>query len=154
MRWSAAAGRANLALAAVLLAMAGFAADAAPRTPPPQSATAGCSQEDAPALILRLPDAGGTTIEIEVAGMPQASDRSRTIALSPLHREEPRAPDFARAALIPPDGGARWLTGTVTIDRVRPGKDVTGRYDFRMPGGRVVAGTLRAGWVPGEARCG
>ncbi len=149
-----AASRAELALAAVLLAVTGCAADAARPAPPIATATAGCSQEDAPALILRLPDPGGATIEIEVAGMPQASDRPRTIPLSPLRRAGPRAPDFARAALTPPGGGTSWLSGTITIDRVRPGEGVSGRYDFRAPGGRVIAGPLRATWVPGEARCG
>ncbi|HEX5380220.1 MAG TPA: hypothetical protein VFW47_16705 [Phenylobacterium sp.] len=123
---------------------------------PQAVAAAGCTQEDLPALTIRLTSrASRAEIVIEIAGIPRAFEGARALTLSPLRRDLRRPTrDLARGELSEPGRPSVWLTGAVTLRRVQPGHAAAGAYDLRTPDGRRIKGAFDAGWAPGAAACG
>jgi len=121
-----------------------------------QSAIAyrGCTQEDAPALMIRLENVGDAkaTVEIEVAGTENASWPMK-IALSPLRRENVGVRTFGRAAYL---GGKEpsFLEGEIVIAIVEKERRIEGTYALRLPDGARVAGAYTAEWRAGAVACG
>ena len=137
--------------AAIVAALAAPASVAANVTPGSNSAAAGCTQEDMRALVLELTSAAGP-LSIEVAGVPRPG--ARRLTLSGLRRDPATPPsELARASLRRGDT-VRWLSGTLILDRVAPGTDVSGSYDFRIAGDAPLRGRFHALWSNASADCG
>ncbi len=155
LAWPVAAGSLLLAAAAVL-------ADAErPAVPalPFAVASAGCTQEDIPALEIVLTarswNGEGSPprpyVRIEVAGFPAGAEA--TIALSPLRRD-PALRILARAELHGDDAPPIWLAGNLRIEAAGPGKPVKGRLSMCFSDASCATADFDTLWRPGPARCG
>ena len=121
-------------------------------------ATNGCSQEDLPAVILRIKSATASEpviLTVEIAGQAQGSELPATVPLVPLRRD-PSIPmkRFARARLERTGQPAVWLAGKIELESFVDQKEVTGHYDFQAPDGQVFRSSFRASWIAGVATCG
>lgn len=145
--------RRNSAILAVVLAavvMSGCAS-ASPLRFAAATATAGCTQEDYAAVVVRLSGAGEEAVTIEIAGNIEAPFR---MTLSPLRRDVTRLNQPFARALFARAGESTWLTGDLRVQRLVRGQLVEGRYDFKAPDGHVLQGDFAAPWQAGGAACG
>jgi hypothetical protein len=150
-------------LSQFLLALPAAAACApADRQPPgaaeavEATAMAGCTQEDLPALIIRVRPANrpGTELHFEIAG-PPAAPLPRRYRLSALRRDPGSRPaDLARVELLRNGRSVGWLSGEIVLERLEPGDRAAGSYQVVENGAPPLAGRFVAGWNPRPAGCG
>jgi hypothetical protein len=114
----------------------------------------GCTQEDAPALMIRLESSAddAAPVEIEISGAEGASLPVR-ITLSPLRRESTGSRIFARAAHLG-DAEPVFLSGEVVLTALEKGRRVAGIYKLRVPDGAEAAGAFDAEWHADRVVCG
>jgi hypothetical protein len=153
-------------LAAILVAPVAHApaSDTDETRPSFRQATAmrGCTQEDAPALELYFADvpfegAGNPAppyMRFEIGSSPGETIAASSLGLTGLRRGAGGVTRLVRAELFDSMTAHTWLSGTLALQEVRPGQDVAGRYDVRAPGGRHLAGSFVAKYVPRTALCG
>lgn len=106
------------------------------------SVARGCSQEDAPALIVTLPAKDLTLEFVGVTRVPV------TLRVSGLRREG--ATPIVRA-FVGKEASPRWLGGTVRLTMLVQQKRLKG--NFRLDGGRL-AGSFDAVWMERNVGCG
>lgn len=118
------------------------------------SAFSGCTQEDAPAIIIRLDGlaAQAALVEIEIAGLGEALLPVKII-LSPLRRETTKDRVFARAAHLR-GREPQFLAGEIVITALDKDRRISGTYKLTMPNGVESSGTFDADWKPGRSVCG
>lgn len=147
---------ASIALAAstFFVALAACAEEASDAAQWSAHAFNGCTQEDAPALIIRLDPVAKdkAPIQFEIAGVEGATV-PLTIALSPLRRENIESRIFARAAYVD-RAEPRFLSGEVLITALEIDERVSGTYTVTLAQGGTDHGAFDAAWKPGAAVCG
>jgi hypothetical protein len=118
------------------------------------NAFSGCTQEDVPAIIIRLDGlaAQAALLEIEIAGLGEAFLPVK-IVLSPLRRETTINRVFARAAYLR-GREPQFLAGEIVITALDKDRRISGTYKLTMPNGVELSGTFDADWKPGRSVCG
>lgn len=114
----------------------------------------GCTQEDAPALMIRLENVGQSqaTVEIELAGMEKVS-WPMTIVLSPLRRKNVGERTFGRAVYLA-GKDPYFLEGEIEITALETDRHIKGSYSLTLPDGVHVAAAFSANWRVGAVACG
>jgi len=121
----------------------------------------GCTQEDAPALEIYLTntpfDGVGDPlppyIRIEVSSSPEETLGPVSLTLIQIRRDPTKPGRIARAQLVGVGNVNHWLVGNVTLTEAVPGGDVSGRYEFTTPTGKL-GGRITAKFVKRAAMCG
>lgn len=115
----------------------------------------GCSQEDYAAVVIELRTQAADAplvASIEIVGAPSPPFE---LALSPLRRDPAHPTDpFARAWIAPPPGAPVWLSGTLQVQHLVPGKGVEGHFELRAPDGGKASGDFHAAWRAASGGCG
>ena len=122
----------------------------------------GCTQEDAPALELVLTakpfsglgDPAPPYLHFEISSTPRETIRAGTYALMPLRRDESKPIRIVRGALVQSNHDSDWLTGSITLDEVIPGQEVSGRYDVATNSGKHFSNKFLAVYVQRINVCG
>lgn len=118
------------------------------------TASYGCTQEDAPALIIHLttPESANEPVTIEAAGVINRPLPLKVVLIGA--KREMGTSYFARAYLGGEAEEPRYLSGEFEISTLTAGNSVTGKFDFAFPDGAVAKGDFAADWTPGAAACG
>lgn len=121
----------------------------------------GCTQEDAPALEIFLTetplaetgDPSPPYIRIEVSSSPNEAIKPIALTLIQMRRDVSRPGRLVRAELVEVGRDSVWLSGTITLSEVVPGRVVSGRYDLLTPAGKV-SNRFSAKYLNRTAVCG
>jgi hypothetical protein len=122
----------------------------------------GCTQEDAPALEIYFTQAGyagdgdpaAPFLRFEVASTPAEPLAPARLSLMPLKRDVQKTGRIARGQLVEAGHAPIWLSGTLSLTEVTPGKRAAGSYDVHAPDGRHLSGSFSAGYSNKPTMCG
>lgn len=122
----------------------------------------GCTQEDAPALEIfftNIPFSGmgevsPPYIRVEISAAPNEIITPVSLTLMQLRRDPASVARIARAELKERESDPRWLSGTIVLNEVIPGRPVSGRYDMTTPDGRRFSNSFIADYSKRNAVCG